>query len=189
MGVRARQATPPGPASSRIRSLRACGHWRMGRAGLSLPLFPSPFPLRSPAPSRAHPHHSPGRHTLPRALAARVFPPWPRDRQCLRVTAAVQPDTCRPAAESMQAPAGGSGDESLRPESVVPTFVPSRPFCSPQSPSLTVPLLPAPPPAPRAGAHCMGAQTGLEAALEGRGFIPGPPASRLSARTPGAPSE
>lgn len=58
-----------------------------------------------------------------------------------------------------------------------------------KAPPLPSPLLPAPPPAPRAGAHCTGAQTGLEEALEGRGFIPGPPASWLSARTPGAPSE
>lgn len=174
MGVRARQATPPGPASSRIRSLRACGHWRMGRAGLSLPLFPSPFPLRSPAPSRAHPHSSPGRHTLPRALAARVFPPWPRDRQRLRVTAAVQPDTCRPAAESMQAPAGGSGDESLRPESVLPTFVPSRPFCRPQSPSLTVAPAPRPASSPQSWSALYGCPDRVGGGVRRPGFHPRP---------------
>lgn len=101
------------------------------------PSFPSPFPLHSPTPRRAHPHFSPRPHTLPRALAARVFQPWPGDRQLRRATTAVQPETCRPAVESMQAPASGSGDESLRPVSVVPTFVPSQPFCSHQGPSLT----------------------------------------------------
>lgn len=134
MGVRARQAPPPGPASSRIRSALAATGDGQGRP--LDPSFPLPFPSPLPHPPRAHPHSSPRRRSLPRALAARVFPPWPGDRQLLRVTAA-QPETSRPAVESMQALASGSGDESLRPVSVVPTFVPSRLFCGPQSPSLT----------------------------------------------------
>lgn len=101
------------------------------------PSFPPPHGLHPPPTLSSHCWH-----TLPKALAARVSPPWPGGQAALlgaagagthatvRMTAAVQPESCSWACGE-HATLGGRSTESRTPVCFMPTFARCWSFCRP----------------------------------------------------------